>query len=56
MAAAFETNSLSFCNLEELAEKYGYNMDYIVYFKIDDRTTNKGVRVVYSDNTVRDLV
>lgn len=42
--------------MEEFVEKYSYNPGSIVYFKSDEKSFKNGLRVLYDDDTVREMV
>lgn len=52
----FDTDVLSFRDLEDFSEKYKYNSNALVYFKCDGHTFSKGIRLMYDDKSVRELV
>ena len=52
----FDTDLLSFRDLEEFAEKYDYDPNCIVCFKRNGKTFEQDITVVYDDSTVRELV
>lgn len=52
----FDSDTLSFRDLEEFAKKYDYDVNSLVYFKCDGHSFKQGTRVVYDDISVRDLI
>ena len=53
----FDCDTFSFRDLEEFAEKYAYDVaSSLVNFKCDGFSFEKGMRVIYNDNSVRELI
>ncbi|WOG81872.1 hypothetical protein DCAR_0101027 [Daucus carota subsp. sativus] len=53
----FDVDMFSFRDLEEFAEKYAYDVSSsLVNFKCNGYSFEKGMRVIYDDNSVRDLI
>lgn len=52
----FDTDLLSFRDLDEFVAKYKYDPNDLVYFKNDGRTSKSGTRLLFDDNTVREKV
>ncbi|KAL8113628.1 hypothetical protein AgCh_020812 [Apium graveolens] len=52
----FDSDLLSFRDLEDFAIKYEYDVNALVYFKCDGHNFKDGTRLIYDDVSVRDLV
>ena len=52
----FDTDLLCFRDLDEFAASYKYDPSDLVYFKNDGRTFKSGLRLLFDDNTVREMV
>ncbi|KAL8099046.1 hypothetical protein AgCh_031661 [Apium graveolens] len=52
----FDSDLMSFRDLEDFAQKYDYDVNSLVYFKCDGFSFSEGIRVIYDDGSVRDLV
>ena len=52
----FDTDVFSFRDLDDFAEKYGYSPTDLVYFQTSGMSIEGGVKLLYDDNTVREMV
>ncbi|KAL8144883.1 hypothetical protein AgCh_003185 [Apium graveolens] len=52
----FDTDLLSFRHLDEFAGKFRYHPSELVYFKTDGKTWENGTRLLFDDNSVREMV
>ncbi|KAL8119233.1 hypothetical protein AgCh_016667 [Apium graveolens] len=52
----FDSDLMSFRDLEDFAQKYDYDVNSLIYFKCDGFSFSEGIRVIYDDGYVRDLV
>ncbi|WOH13968.1 hypothetical protein DCAR_0933482 [Daucus carota subsp. sativus] len=51
-----DTDLLSFRDLDDWAIQFGYNSESLVYFKTNGHDFSNGVRVLYDDGSIRDMV
>ncbi|XP_063946815.1 uncharacterized protein LOC135151687 [Daucus carota subsp. sativus] len=52
----FNTDFLSYRNLDEFAEKFNYSPECLVHFKNDGKNMFSGMRLLYDDVTIRECV
>ncbi|XP_074341116.1 uncharacterized protein LOC141678662 [Apium graveolens] len=52
----FDTDLLSFRDLDEFAEKYHYSAECLVHFITDGENMGNGMRLLYDDDTIRECV
>ena len=51
-----DTDEFSFRDLEDFGKEFGYDPSSLVYFKTNGHTFADGVKVVYDDESVRELI
>ena len=51
-----DTDTLSFRGREDWARQCGYNPESLVYFKTNGHDFSNGVRLLYDDGSIRDMV
>lgn len=56
MIPEFDTDLLSFRDLEDFARDYNYNHNSLVYYQYDGHSFAKGVILLCDDDSVRKLV
>lgn len=52
----FDIDLLSFRDLDDFADNYGYSAECLVHFKNDGKNMCNGMRLLYDDDTVRECV
>lgn len=52
----FDTDLFSFKDLDEFAEKYGYSPTDLVYYKSKGMCIEDGVKLLYDDSSVREMI
>ena len=52
----FDTDLFSFRDLDDFAEKFGYSPSDLVYFKSKGMCIEDGVKLLYDDSTVREMI
>lgn len=51
-----DTDTLSFRDLDDWAAMFNYSPESLIYFKNNGHDYTDGIRMLYDDNSVRDMV
>ncbi|XP_074330150.1 uncharacterized protein LOC141667524 [Apium graveolens] len=55
-AVNLDTNEFSFHDLDDFSKEFDYDSSAIVYFKTNDHNFSDGIKILYDDDSVREVI